>query len=199
MQLSYLQCQQKSVAVDIKTPPTFTEADQKYKDVYKSLDGTWKGEFIIYEDTKRQKAAQVNLKDISKKNLENKNLKQVGKIQVEQIYTSESPYFQKVTITDFYPESNKKVVGQGVNKVENGKMLCIVIKPDDTVIHDGYIDAQDAQTIIWHREESSPQKIEFFRETVLEKTYEIIGWGYYKGDNTTLSPKLWFHGKYVKE
>ena len=199
IQLSFLQCQQKTVAIDIETPPTFTEADKKYEDVFKSLDGTWKGNFIIYEDTKRQKAKQVDLKNISKKNLEKSSLKQIGSIEVQQIYTSESPYFQKVTITDFYPDTNQKVVSQGVNKVENGKMLCIVIKPDDTVIHDGYIDAKDDHTIIWHREETSPQKIEFFRETVLETTYEIIGWGYYEGDDVKLSPRLWFYGKYVRQ
>ena len=198
-QLSFLQCQQKSKTVDIETPPTFIEADQIYTDVFKSLDGTWEGKFIIYEDTKRKKATQVDLKNISKKNLESKSLKQVGSIDVTQIYTSESPYFQKVTITDFYPDTNKKVVSKGVNKVEDGKMLCIVKKPDETVIHDGYIDAEDDHTIIWHREETSPLKMEFFRETVLEKTYEIIGWGYYDGDNTELSPKLWFHGKYVRQ
>ena len=199
LQLAFIQCQQKMAAVNIDQPPTFTEADKKYMNVYQSLDGTWKGQFTIYEDTEREHANQIDLKNISLRNLERKSLKSIGNIHVEQIYTSESPYFQKVTITDFYPETNKKVVSRGVNKVENGKMLCIVKKPDETVIHDGYIDAEDDHTIIWHREESTPQKIEFFRETVLENTYEIIGWGYYEGDDTTLSPRLWFHGKYVRQ
>lgn len=198
LQFSFLQCQQKATTVDIETPPVFSEADQQYKDIFKSLDGTWKGQFLIYEDTKRKKAKQVNLKNISKNNLDNTHLKQVGNIAVTQVYTSESPYFQKVTITDFYPDKNQKVVSKGVNKVENGKMLCIVKKPDEIVIHDGYID-NDNHTIIWHRTETTPQKIEFFRETVLEKTYEIIGWGYYEGDDVKLSPRLWFYGKYVRQ
>ena len=201
LQFSFLHCQQKNTAVDIdiETLPVLTEADQQYKDVFKSLDGTWRGQFLIYEDNKRTKAKQEDLKNISKKNLDNKHLKQVGNIEVTQVYTSESPYFQKVVITDFYSDKNQKVVSKGINKVENGKMLCIVKKPDETVIHDGYVDANDEQTIIWYRTETSPQKVEFFRETVLEKTYEIIGWGYYEGDDTSLSPRLWFHGKYVRQ
>jgi len=198
LQFSFLQCKQ-SKRIDIDLPPTFTEADQPYKNVYKSLDGTWKGEFIIYEDTKRQKVQRIDLKNISLTNLERNSLKQVGSLQVKQVYTSESPYFQKVTITDFYPDTNQKIISKGVNKIENGQMSCIVNKPDETVIHDGYLDATDDHTIIWHREETTPQKLEFFRETVLEKTYEIIGWGYYEGDDTKLSPRLWFHGRYIKQ
>ena len=79
----------------------------------------------------------------------------------------------------------------------DGKLLCVVIKPDDTVIHDGYLENEN--TIIWQRQEKSPQKVEYFRETVDKEFYEIVGWGYYDGDNLDLSPTFWFHGKYERQ
>lgn len=196
--LTFLTCQ-NPMEVDIDTHPKFSKADQAFANVYQPLDGTWKGRFIIYEDTDRKKAKKVDLGNISIENLEKKGLKQIGTIDVKQVYTSESPYFQKVTITDTYPESGKSVVSKGVNKIEGGKMLCVVIKPDEVVVHNGSVDEQDEHTIIWQRSEKNPQKVEYFRETVLETTYEIVGWGYYEGDDRKLSPRLWFHGKYVRQ
>ena len=124
-------------------------------------------------------------------------MKTTNKINVQQVYTSESPYFQRVTITDFYPDSGKEEVSQGVNKVENGKMLCVVNKPNETIIHHGKTSGKE--TIIWHSEQQNPQKIEYFQETVGEQFYEIIGYGYYAGDDINLAPKLWFYGKYERQ
>lgn len=53
-------------------------------------------------------------------------------------------------------------------------------------------------TIIWQRTIETPQKVEYFRETVDEKFYEIIGWGYYSEDDLSLSPPFWFYGKYER-
>jgi hypothetical protein len=80
--------------------------------------------------------------------------------------------------------------------VQDGKMWCVVHKPDDTVIHEGSTDGPE--TIIWQRNEQRPQRIEYFRETVKEDSYTIIGWGYYEGDDPTLMPKYWFFGDYKR-
>ena len=176
--------------------PAFTEKDKRYKDVFKSLDGTWKGKFLIYEDTRLRPKDEIELKSISQQNLQQEGMKQINAIEVEQKYSSETPYFQKVVITDYYPDTGKTVVSKGVNKVQNGDMWCVVRKPDETVIHEG---ALEGNTIIWSRNESNPQRIEYFRETVHEDSYEIIGWGYYEGDDPELSPKLWFYAKYIRQ
>ncbi|NJL76187.1 MAG: hypothetical protein HC892_15380 [Saprospiraceae bacterium] len=121
-------------------------------------------------------------------------------IEVEQLYSSKSPYFQKVWIKDTYKDSEgkvKTVKSKGVNKVQGGKMWCVVVKPDETVIHTGRTEGK--QTIIWQRHEKNPQKVEYFKETVDTSLYEIIGYGYYDGDELNLSPRYWFYGKYSRQ
>lgn len=191
-----LSCSQQQLVDDIDNIPQTVEGDKPYANVFQPLDGTWKGKFIIYEDTNLRPKHEVELEAITIDNLQREGLKQVNAIEVEQIYSSKTPYFQKVTITDFYPETGSKVISMGVNKIQDGKMWCVVRKPDETVIHDGEL---QGNTIIWSRNEISPQRKEYFRETVLANSYEIIGWGYYDGDNPKLSPKLWFYAKYQRQ
>ncbi len=189
---------QRQIAVDnIKDTPIYSNSDAKYADVFKILDGTWKGNFLIYQDQLIKPKDEINLKDISQKDLQREGLKLINSINVTQVYTSENPYFQRVTITDYYPETKKEEISTGVNKIQDGKMWCIVRKPSETVIHDGI--TQGDNTIIWSRSEKSPQRIEYFKETVSSKSYEIIGWGYYEGDDPNVSPKLWFYAKYEKQ
>lgn len=194
---TFFSCKSQIAIDDISKAPKITENDEQFADVFKPLDGKWKGNFKIYEDQNRQSKTEMDLNNISLKNFENPNLKLVGEIEVEQIYYSESPYFQTVEITDFYPKKNEKVVSRGVNKIQNGKMWCVVKKPDETVIHAGSTEGKE--TIIWQRSEQNPQKVEYFRETVLKNTYEILGWGYYEGDDLNLTPKFWFYGKYNRQ
>ncbi|MEM8908639.1 MAG: hypothetical protein AAGD05_12385 [Bacteroidota bacterium] len=137
------------------------------------------------------------LVDLSLGQLESYRLKTINSIQVRQEYSSESPYFQRVVISDYYPDTQKRVESKGVNKVQNGEMWCVVQKPDELIVHKGSL--KDAQTIIWQSQQEAPQKIEYFQERVSEKYYEIIGYGYYDGDDTDLSPRLWFYGKYERQ
>ena len=197
LSISLAFCQSTPKIDDLNIIPEVTEKDKKLANVYQLLDGKWKGQFKIYEDKKRKKKNAIDLKNITTKNLDKKGIEQVGYIEVEQIYTSETPYFQRVVITDYYPDQDKSVVAKGANKIKDGKLFCVVIKPDDTVIHDGYLENEN--TIIWQRHETSPQKVEYFRETVDKQFYEIVGWGYYDGDDLELSPKFWFHGKYERQ
>ena len=177
-------------------PPEFSQADEPFANVYKILDGEWNGEFIILEDSNPRPLSEVNLTELTNAHIESASLKEVNRIKVNQVYTSESPYFQRVVITDYYPDSDKTEVSTGVNKIEDGKMSCIVDKPNEKIIHHGSTRGDD--TIIWSSNQKSPQKIEFFQETVGEKFYEIIGYGYYAGDDATISPRLWFYGKYER-
>ena len=179
---------------DINKPPVFSEQDRHFADVYKLLDGTWKGRFLIYEDTTLVPKQEAKLKQLTKADL--KGLQLIDHLDVTQVYTSESPYFQRVTITDQFKDGSV-AVSKGVNKVVNGEMWCIVHKPDKIVIHEGATDG--ANTIIWSSNETSPQVIEYFQETVEAERYEIIGWGYYDGDDPTLSPRLWFYSEYQRQ
>ncbi|MCK8523556.1 hypothetical protein M0D21_18375 [Aquimarina sp. D1M17] len=189
---------QNDIAIDnIQDVPSFQEKDNRYKDVFVILDGTWKGEFLIYEDLNPISKDAIDLNNISLSLFKARKLKQVNQIEVTQVYTSETPYFQRVEIIDFYPDTKQKVVSKGVNKIQDGNMWCVVKKPDETVIHKGTTEGEN--TIIWQRNERNPQKIEYFKETVSPKFYEIIGWGYYEGDDTNLSPKLWFYAKYERQ
>ncbi len=181
---------------NIDDEPIFHENDEQFADVYKILDGTWKGEFLIYKDTNLVDKKSVDLENLTIKNIESPSLTLINSIDVTQVYSSETPYFQRVTITDVY-KIGKEVVSTGVNKIQDGEGWCVVQKPDEMVIHGGV--SKGESTIIWSRDEKTPLKVEYFQETVGEKYYEIIGWGYYKGDDTDLTPKLWFYSKYEKQ
>ena len=177
--------------------PVLQKEDEVFANVFKILDGTWKGEFLIMEDPNPVAKDQVELTHLSIDQVKAPHLKTINKIKVEQVYTSESPYFQRVTIKDYYPDSQKEDVSQGVNKIENGQLWCIVNKPYEKVIHTGT--TRGNNTIIWQQQQNSPQRIEYFQETVDQTFYEIIGYGYYEGDDTNLSPRLWFYGRYERQ
>lgn len=191
-------CQRQVPVDDIEHPPLFTAKDTVYQDVYQPLDGTWKGVFQIFQDTVNRPRDEQKLGQVNKALLNTLPLKRLDTILVTQVYESESPYFQKVSITDYYPNQDKTVESFGVNKVQDGKMWCIVRKPDETVIHQGA--TLPPETIIWQRNIQAPaQRIEYFKETVLENNYYIIGYGYYDGDDPKMMPKLWFYAAYEKQ
>lgn len=192
-----LSCQSQVPIDDITNQPSPTDGDKQFSNVFKPLDGTWKGNFEIYEDAARVPLEGRDLKKLSLVDYKKPNLKKTLTIQVEQVYTSETPYFQRVKIKDYYPDQDKTEVSEGVNKIQDGKMWCVVRKPSETVIHKGSTDGPE--TIIWQRNEQDPQKKEYFYETVTASTYEIMGWGYYEGDDPNLTPKYWFYGKYEKQ
>ena len=182
---------------NIEEPPELLPEDEAFANVFKALDGIWEGEFIIYEDTQQAAKQGLDLEDLNLTSINKPSLKEINRIQVRQEYTSESPYFQRVRIRDFYPDSGKEEISIGVNKVQNGKMWCVVHKPEETVIHNG--SREGTNTIIWQRNEKKPQRVEFFKETVGAEYYEIIGWGYYAGDDLSLTPRLWFYSKYERK
>lgn len=179
---------------NIEQPPAVEPADKRFVSVFTPLDGHWQGTFYTLEDTARMPRRDRQLQAIGPSTLEDVTLVLKDSILVQQEYLSETPYFQRVTIRDYYPERGDTIISRGVNKVQDGELWCVVEKPDETVIHEGSLTGE--QTFIWQRKEYDPYKEEYFRETVRDSTYEIIGWGYYGQADTTLSPPLWFHGKY---
>lgn len=191
-------CEQNGqVPIDnIEQPPTVTTADSAYLGVYHSLDGKWKGEFEIFRDAQPGPRVDSLLDHPDPAMLNLPNIFSAQVIKVRQEYESLSPFFQRVTIQDLYPETGTTVTSEGVNKVQDGQMWCVVRKPEETVIHAGKTDGPE--TIIWQRHEQNPQKIEYFRETVTPQRYTIIGWGYYEGSDTTRMPPYWFYGVYQR-
>ena len=174
-------------------------ANRRYADVFKPLDGRWQGKFYVYSHKQGQLPAPSQPKTITPETIKSLPLIEQTVIDVQQVYTSESPYFQRVVITDTYTDSTgtrRVEVSKGVNKVEKGKLLCIMDKPDEQVIHSGGFDGKD--TITWERNIRNPLKIEFFKETVSKNRYTIIGWGYYGDDNPRLAPRTWFYAVYQR-
>jgi hypothetical protein len=194
-------CQSESpkIATFIEPSNVFQPADG-YGGVYSALDGTWSGKFKIFEDQEVPKKEDEQLTNLSLSQLKKPSLKLIQTIDVQQIYTSESPFLQRVRIIDRYVDSNgeeKVVESEGINTVEDEQLICMVNKPDEIVRHRGSLVGE--YTIIWQRNEQNPQKIEYFQEEVKDKVYEIIGYGYYEGDDTKRMPRLWFYGRYERQ
>jgi hypothetical protein len=187
---------------ELETNSPATESDKPLANVFSALDGTWRGRFQIYTDSRGQQAGprpkpggQLDPAIFSKE-----PYKLSLAIDVEQQYTSESPFFQRVKIKDTYTEKNgqtRVVESSGVNKVQDGKLWCLVTKPDEVVIHSGTNPAKD--TIEWQRDLKSPLKIEYFYESVTPTTYSIVGYGYYGNDKPDLMPRTYFYAQYQKQ
>ena len=195
--LALQSCPPGSDINDIEKTPETVEADHAYANVFQMLDGTWQGEFEIWEDPTPVNRSQIDLKNLKPELIDQNRLQRINTISVTQHYHSVSPYFQRVHIIDTYPKTGKVEESKGVNKVQQGKLWCVVHKPNEIIIHEGSL--PNANTIIWQSEQRSPQKIEYFQETVLADVYEIIGYGYYEGDDIRHSPKLWFYGRYERQ
>lgn len=179
---------------DMTRAPPVTDADRTWAKVYRGLDGRWRGTFKIYVDTRGQRPGPrpTAPDDLDPTPWAKPPFKLELEIAVEQEYVSESDLFQRVTIKDTY--ADKTVVSRGVNKVQGGKLWCVVEKPDDRVVHAGT--REGAHTLIWQRDRAAPLAVEYFRETVRADTYSIVGWGYYGDDDPSLAPRRFFHATY---
>ncbi len=190
-------CGQKNTIDDLDFIPETSLLDKPYENVFKMLDGEWKGVFKIYEDKTLSDTARTDLESLNLDIILYSGLVLIDSISVHQKYSSESPYFQRVEITDYYPKTNIKEVSKGVNKIQDGKMYCIVKKPTETIIHQGKM--RGKETIIWSSYKKIPLKREYFQETVTADSYEIIGYGYYDDDDEGQTPRLWFYGNYARQ
>lgn len=192
-----LSCQTQIPIENISSPPTMVPEDSVYANVFQMLDGHWQGKFDIYEDTSQARQGVAEPENLDENFFNTLPLQLIQTIEVTQNYTSETPYFQRVKIIDSYQKPNgekQQVVSAGVNKIQDGQLWCVVVKPDDMVIHQGIL--ADESTIIWSRDKRTPLKIERFRETVQADVYTIYGWGYYGDDDPNLPPVMWFRGVY---
>ncbi len=190
-------CRPDRAVEDLSEPPEVAPEDRAYRDVFRSLDGVWEGVFRVYVDERGQAATPVQPTHVDTSWLLGLPLRLQTIVRVRQVYRSESPYFQRVDITDVYrdPSGREHVVrSRGVNKVQDGRLWCVVEKPDERVVHLG--ERAGPNTLIWRRELRDPLKIEYFRETVLGDRYAIVGWGYYGDDDPGRSPRIWFLGDY---
>lgn len=181
---------------DIEHPPIPSAADSALTNVYAALDGRWQGDFEVYRDDNLEPRDNDLLYNPSTAQITRANVHSIRAVNVTQRYESINPYFQKVEIVDRYFDGSK-AVSTGVNKVQDGKMWCVVHKPEETVIHSGTLEGP--HTIVWQRNEQNPQRIEYFRETVEGDRYTILGWGYYDGDDTNRMPRYWYYGQYRRD
>lgn len=174
--------------------------DSSLAGVFTPWDGHWRGTFTVYTHEAGQTDAPAQPEIRSKAALDSMPLRVSSQIQVEQIYTSESPFYQRVRILDTYPDEDgqpKTVESTGYNTVRGDTLICVVNKPEEQVIHQGRIPADS--TIIWARELRNPLKIEYFYESVEGDTYSIVGWGYYGQDDPQKAPKTWFYAAYQRQ
>lgn len=195
--LSCIACQQQVPVNDIVQIPVSSIADSVFVNVYNSLHGKWVGDLEVFRDDDRGPRNEEILYDLSPAFFNQPNLNSIQLVKVYQRFESQTPYFQKIDTQDHYLENDKSVIGQGANKVQDGKMWRVIQKPDETIIFQGSL--VEPGTIIWQRNEQNPQKIEYFRETVSGDRYTIMGWGYYEGDDISLMPHYWYYGLYYRD
>lgn len=171
---------------------------EKYRKVYQSLVGEWRGDFVVYEDTRGQIRGRP-VRVISDDYMNSLPLKEVNRIAVMHRYTATDDFTVVAEIEDRWNDENGKEVLSAYpaeNNVRGDDLFCIVDKPEEKVIHKGFIDKEGF--IIWSRNEELPLRKEYFKEKAVGDTYSIIGYGYYGDDDPSLSPKMWFKGIYKK-
>ncbi len=176
-----------------------SETNEKLSNVFKPLDGKWQGEFKVFIDENGQQPGIAQPQEIDFNILNKPSLKLQSVIEATHIYRSINPYRQEGEIIDIIAKadgSKDTIRSSAINFVENDKLKCIVNKPSEKVIHDGKYPGNN--TIIWQRKLNNPLKIEYFKESVIDNHYRIIGWGYYGKDNPGLTPRIWFYADYVK-
>lgn len=177
-----------------------SDEKQKYlSNVFKPWDGNWSGDFIVYLDTLGQQKGNAQPTDIDFDIINKPSFILQSVIKADHIYKSVSSFRQEGIITDIVTSGSGKpdtIKSKAVNEVKNGKLKCLVYKPNELGIHEGKYLGDN--TIVWQRSLSNPLKIEYFKETVRDGHYKIIGWGYYGKDNPTLTPRYWFYADYMK-
>lgn len=148
--------------------------------VFSSLDGTWKGVFVGYDESG----------------------KELYRIRVRQIYRTVNETTQKVEIVDTMSDGTV-IRGEGENvatRSEDGSLAlrCVVRKSNgEEVVHDGRVTRgpDGTKELIWYSKK--PDRVETFRELVRTEggktLYEIHGMGRY---GKTL---MLMAGRYYKE
>lgn len=194
--LFFVACNSQIAQQNNRLPPVPVFDNETYAGVFRPLDGNWEGKFMVYTDPRGQQIGVALPQAISYEQLQGLPLEVTTIIEVKQFYQSQTPYYQTVEIEDTY-QDGKTVRSTGYNKVEAGKLLCVVNKPDEQIIHEGLTDGE--HTIIWQRDLRNPTKIEYFQETVKQDSYTIVGWGYYGNDDPSKSPRTWFYGEYKRQ
>ena len=186
-------------AIQSSLPSIEAKDNAYYANVFAPLDGHWRGQFYVLQSKNGQTSESALPTTITPTYLQKLELDTTMIIKVHQYYQSHSPYLQEVEITDTYTDADGQqsvIKSTGINKVENGRLWCIVDKPNEQIRHEGCW--EKPTTIIWQGVHQHPFKIEYFRETVSDSAYTIVGWGYYGNDDPTKSPKTWFWGDYRK-
>ncbi len=180
-----------------ETPPSISSEDEKLANIFKKLEGTWKGNFITIKDHDPLLKTSIDMDNLKLDYVTKPGLALINNMEVEQNFTSENPYFQKFTGYDFYPKEKKTISSDGINKVENGKIFRTIKNPEGIKNFEGMV--KNDSTLVWKFAVEGSQKMEYYQETISENFIEIIGYEYTDLDRLDLAPLKWFYGKYKKE
>ncbi len=204
---AFFSCQNNTESIRTAAPPKQKEAmelapvfsadDKKLADVFKKYEGTWKGNYITIKDIDPLLRTSIDLENLKLDYVTKSGLTLMNNFEAEHVFTSKSPYFQEVSFYDFYPREKKTITTAGNNRVENGNIYRYLSNLKETITLNGTV--KNDSTIVWQFEQEKPQRMEYYQETISEKSIEIIGYKYDELDRLDLGPKKWFYGKFVKE
>ncbi len=196
-------CQEAEPVVQPRSAPKVVKMagegpSEKFRHVYNSLLGEWRGDFVIYESEIGQRPGRQR-RVIDQAFFDSLPLKEVNRIKVMHRYTGSDDFTVDAQIEDSWIDENGEEVllkYPAQNYVKGNQLICRVEKPDETVVHTGTLDEENF--IVWTRNVTNPLRREYFREKAEGDTYTIIGYGYYGDDDPSKSPKTWFKGVYHK-
>ena len=178
-------------------PYQISTADEKLANVFKKLDGTWKGNYVTIKDIDPILRTSIDLENLVLEYVTKPGLTLINNLEGEHVLSSKSPYLQEFSFYDFYPKEKKTRVSTGANKVENGKIYRVIKNEKETITLNGTI--KNDSTLTWSFQQDVPQRIEFYQETISDKFIEVIGYSYDELDRLDLGPRKWYYGKFVRE
>jgi len=101
-------CATRTTAQDM-AEPEFVEADRQYADVFKSLDGSWKGTSTVYRKIGGQSKKNTLPTPLDKSYPESLELEIMNQIRVTQHYESSNALLSKGQINDEYQHGDERL------------------------------------------------------------------------------------------
>lgn len=190
-------CQDAQVAIeDMENFPIESASDKTFADVFKKLEGKWKGNLIVIKDPDPLFGESIDLENLKLDYVTKPGLTLMNNEEVTQTFTSQSPYFQKCDSYKYQPRNKKTEVETIVNKVQDGKLFRLTKKVGKPTVLEGTV--RDATTIIWKNTPKGNEKTYYFQETVQDGFIELLGYEYGENERRDLGPTVWYYGKYMK-
>ncbi|MFK8006612.1 MAG: hypothetical protein AB8H03_09585 [Saprospiraceae bacterium] len=180
----------------IEVAPVFSADDEKFANIFKKYEGTWKGNYITIRDIDPLLKTSIDLENLTLDYVTKPGLNLINNLEGEHVFTSKNSYFQEFSFYDFYPREKKTITTSGNNRVENGKILRYSTNQKETIVFNGKV--KNDSTIVWQYEDEKNYRMEYYQETISGNFLEIIGYKYDEFNRMNLAPKKWFYGKFAK-